>query len=216
MAAQKRPGFRLKGLKFHVEIGELEIDGAGDEAVPQLRGIVAEKLARAIEPVTQGLLPGVDVTPPPPASAAVVPVEPEKRTRRPARPRAANSAASSGAGALTWRPTSTPDGAWSAGKKALWLLDCFSKENGGSEAAPKGLAAKVVIATYNHHFPFASPVHSSHVYRDLKKAAAAQPPLVRVDRNANPPVWYITSAGSSSVEELMKTPAATASTPSAA
>jgi hypothetical protein len=215
MAAQKRPAFRLKGLKFHVEIAELEIDGGGEQsAVPQLKGMFAEKLARAIEPVAQGLLPGVDVTPP--ASAAVVPVEPEKRARRPARPRAANSPASSGAGALPWRPTSTPDGAWSAGKKALWLLHCYSKENGGSEAAPKGLAAKVVIATYNHHFPFASPVHSSHVYRDLKKSAAAQPPLVRVDRNANPPVWYITPAGSSFVEDLMRTPAATASAPSAA
>src|SRR6185369_3664991 len=110
MAAQKRPGFRLKGLEFHVKIAELEIDAAGGEAaeVPQLRGMVADQIAKALQPVTQGLLPGIDVTPPAPTPAATT-VDAEKR-RRASRPRAANSPAASNATALPWKPNSTPDG----------------------------------------------------------------------------------------------------------
>jgi hypothetical protein len=220
MAAQKRPGFRLKGLEVHVKIGELEIDAHGDEAagLPQLRGIVADQVAKAIQPVTQGvmqgLLPGVEVTPaaPVPTPAAAVTVEVEKR-RRSARPRAANSPASSAA-ALSWKPNSTPDGEWTNGKKALLLLYLYSNENGGTDAEPKGLTSPVVIATYNKHFPFAKPVDSSNVNRDLKRFAGMLPPLVRSDQNATPPVWYVAPAGAREVEDMIKT--AAAASPSAA
>ncbi|WP_041453403.1 hypothetical protein [Anaeromyxobacter dehalogenans] len=215
MAAQKRPGFRLKGLEVHVKIGELEIDAHGDDAagLPQLRGIVADQVAKAIRPVTQGvvqgLLPGVDVTPaapvPTPASATTVDVE--KRRRSP-RPRAANSPADGSA--LSWKPNSNPSLGWSNGKKALWLIYFHSKENGGTESAPKGLTIPVVVATYNKHFPHAKPIKSSHVYRDLNKYAAANPALVTPDRNVNPPVWYVTPAGVAVVEEMLKAAGASA------
>lgn len=213
MGAQKRPAFRLRGLKFHIEIEDLEFDAGGEDAgVPQLKGMVAEKVAHAIQPVMRGLLPG-DAAPP--AAAAVVPVTTEKRPRRPRAPRAANAQPSESV-ALAWKPKSNPHLGWSSGKKALWLIHFHSKENGGTESAPKGLTIPVVVATYNKHFPHAKPIQSSHVYRDLNNYAAANPALVTTDRNLTPPVWYVAPAGAAVVDEMLRSMATPLIPPSAA
>lgn len=200
--AQKRR-FELQGLKF--EIGKLSIDVSGDDGEKQIEEALADSLGHALAPVAQAMRAQL-----PAPSAQEVPVPAaveEKRGSRRSR-RSANGPSSAGGVALPWKPNiekhGNPSPAWASGKKAVWLLDCYSKENGGSQGEPKGLTIPVVVATYNKHFPHAKPIKSSHVYRDLNNYAAANPPLVTVNRNEDPPVWYIAPAGARVIEDLVK------------
>ncbi len=200
--AQKRRMFELEGLEF--KIGKLTIELTGDDGEKQLKEALADNLGHALAPVTQAFRAQLPAAPAQDTVATVVlPTdESSRKSRRTGRPRGTG-----GAAALEWKPTfakyGNPDPAWSIGTKAMWLLDAYSKEHGTS-SEPKGLTVPAIVATFNKHFPHAKPIRSSHVYRDFGKYAAANPPKVTSDPNQNPPVWYVASAGTATIAELVK------------
>ncbi len=206
--APKRRLFELEGLKF--EIGKLKVDMTGEEGEQQLRAVTDEITRVIAAPVTQVLRPQLESAAPAPPAAAGLPVALEKRSmRRVSRPRvAANASTVTEAAALDWKPDiqkyGNPTTSWSTAEKGMWLLHCYSKDNGGTASAPKGLSVPVLVATFNQHFPHTKPISSRYLYRDFNKYADGERPKVTVDRTKSPPVWYVAPAGAAAVEELTK------------
>ncbi len=207
--AAKRRLFELEGLKF--EIGRLKIHVTGEEAEQQLKTALADEFTRALAPVTHVLHPqlGEGAAPAQPA-ATVVATAPEKRSpRRGGRLRAAaNAPQAAEAAALEWKPDiqkcGNPTPSWSTAEKGMWLLHCYSKDNGGTASEPKGLSLPIIVATYNKHFPHTKIIMIRNVYRDFNRYAGGDRPKITADRGKTPAVWYLTGAGVAAVEELTK------------
>lgn len=201
---QRRKVFELEGLKF--EIGKLKVEVGGEDGEQEITAALTEGLTRAISPVAEVLRPQLEAPAPTITDVVATSRGEKRRTRRGSRARGAGSTATNTA--LDWKPNTTANGnphaSWSSGKKALWLLHCYSKENGGPDAEPNGLTLAVIVATFNKHFPHAKTIQSSHVSRDFQRFAAANPPKVVANRNVVPPVWYPGPGADAVVEELVK------------
>lgn len=202
--SQRRKVFELEGLKF--EIGKLKVEVGGEDSEEEITAALTEGLTRAISPVAEVLRPQLEASEPTSTNVVETSRGEKRRTRRTSRARGASSTITNAA--LDWKPNTTrygnPDASWSSGKKALWLLDCYSKENGGTVAQPRGLTVQQMVATFNKHFPHTRTIQSSHVSRDFQKYAAGNLPKVVANRNEDPPVWYPGPGAAAFVEEFVK------------
>jgi hypothetical protein len=205
--AQKQRLFKLKGMKF--EIAELEMQVSGEDAEQQLRSALNDEFNRFLAPVTQALRPQLEA-PPAPAQPVenAVNVTPEKRAVRRAPRSAANAGPAAADVALPWKPDiqkhGNPSAEWSTADKAMWLLNCFSKDHGGTAAEPKGLTITTLIATFNRHFPYTKPLVNKNVNRDFKAYSAGAGAKVTANHTMSPAVWFLTPAGIAAAEDLTK------------
>ncbi|MEJ2905158.1 hypothetical protein WAE58_22120 [Pedobacter panaciterrae] len=94
---------------------------------------------------------------------------------------------------------STPLMTWNKQQKALWLLYVIKSEKNVTE-----LTVTQIVNTFNTHYKQSKTINSGNVARDLGKVKLGNGALVGEDATSSPRRWYLTDAGDSSVQNLIK------------
>lgn len=197
-------GFKLEVAKFEVEVtGERnEIPALRDAAMKHVQGVLSRGGQVIDGAAVQGALPfGNSGKPIEVTTTAEVDVTTPKRGQRRGR-LSAKHTGSTNAAPLEWKPDpqrfGEPKVDWSNFEKGAWLLYCHMKEN-----SSQGLAAEVITATFNKHFPKFKQIVFSYLGRDLQRNATKAEPYVTEDSSMTPSTWYLTEYGEKLVENLI-------------
>jgi hypothetical protein len=94
---------------------------------------------------------------------------------------------------------SSPSMKWTMQQKALWLLYVVKNESAIDE-----LTITQIVITFNKHFQQSKTIHRANVARDLGKVTMGKSALVQENSTKSPATWYLTSAGDTYVQDLIK------------
>jgi hypothetical protein len=190
-------------IKLKLQGLELEVEGT-KENLPDLRTALTQQLAGVIEPAT-GLIQEAQPTPTIINNDSASHAEVGKRRRR-SRSNSKPTGEESIESAVDWKHDSSKYGSplqsWNTVDKAMWLLYVVGKETERTE-----LSGNCISLTFKKHFKQAGSITTSNINRDLGRAKASksgQPPLVSEDTTKNPPLWYLTTAGSAAAQKLVQ------------
>ncbi len=189
-------------IRMRVQGLQVEIDGTRDDA-PAIAHNLSRQFAGLLEPaahIVEGDLEGADNG----RATALATVEPTVRTRSarkgrtvPARPSGDRAAD------VTWKHDpakwGSPQQAWSAADKALWLLYVS-----GQEAQVNDMSSTTLASTFNRMFRQAGMIRAGNLPRDLGRLKTQAPALVGEDATKTPTTWFLTIEGTKKAEELIK------------
>ena len=187
---------KLKGL-------ELEVDGTREDA-PVIAQNLSRQFAGLLEPAAHIVEGDVEVEGDG-RTGTVATAEPILRTRASGRVRRTVTPRSSGDGAgdVTWKHDpakwGSPQQAWSASDKALWLLYVS-----GQEAQVNDMSSSTIASTFNRMFRQAGMIRAGNLPRDLGRLKTQAPALVGEDATKTPTTWFLTIEGTKKAEELIK------------
>jgi hypothetical protein len=190
-------------VKLHFRIKELEFDLEADkDDAPQIANSVARQLGNLLDPVDAGTSSRKFVLPARSTDLAAEPIH----DVAPAKARKAR-AARNGSGASTSPPAAFahdvekfgfPEQAFSTLEKSLYVL--YVAE---AQGAPRELSAVTVTNWFNQIFKSAGAVRGSNVSKYLRGALTAKPAPVGEDVTKSPSVWYLTTEGRKTAEQLV-------------
>jgi len=187
---------RVQGL-------EVEVDGTRDDA-PAIAHNLSRQFAGLLEPaahIVEGDVEGDGNG----RATAVATAEPAVRARSARKGRRAVPARTSGDGAaeVTWKHDpakwGSPQQAWSASDKALWLLYVS-----GQEAQVNDMSSTTIASTFNRLFRQAGMIRAGNLPRDLGRLKTQAPALVGEDATKTPTTWFLTIEGTKKAEDLIK------------
>lgn len=90
-----------------------------------------------------------------------------------------------------------PSQSWNTLNKSIWLLWVVEQALGKKE-----MTAYQLTSTFNKYFREFGTIRTNNVSRDLGVSRTKSPPLVGVDPNKNPQVWFLYDAGKTYAKRL--------------
>jgi len=189
-------------IRMRVQGLELEIDGTRDDA-PVIAQNLSRQFAGLLEPAAHIVEGDVEIDGHRQASLVVTEPIPKTRASRPPRRAVAPRPNGDGAAEVTWKHDpakwGSPQQAWSAADKVLWLLYVS-----GQEIQVKDMSSSPLASTFNRMFREAGMIRAGNLPRDLGRLKTQAPALVGEDTTKTPSTWFLTNEGTKRAEELVK------------
>ncbi len=200
-------------VKFKLEKLELEIEGER-ATVPEVTEALQRHMSSLLLAPAALAGGGTNGGGREKAITEVLDVTPTRRGKRRSSPRTASKThPDGGETAINFQHDpakwGNPQQAWSAPKKALWLL--FVMKN---QANMKEMSSLSIADTFNKHFRSSGAVKAFNLTRDLGTYKSKAPPWVGEDATQTPSKWYLTDEGEKVARKLVE--AATGSAPATA
>lgn len=190
-------------VRMKLEGFELEIEGERDDAA-LISEQIGQQFSGMLGPVNGIIEPSAHKNEVSRAPELAAPAQAKTRKKRRTSSSSTATSESQAAAPVEFRHDiqkfGAPSQEWNPTRKAIWLLYVL-KETCNLNEMPAG----VIASTFNQHFKSSGTIRGSNVSRDLAKAKVNEKPSpVGEDTSKNPSQWYLTDAGISMAQALIR------------